>query len=65
MVNMKLNLHIPLVSYPQRGGKLHVGFYVSYWNQIFTPDLDCNKPPVCMGDFLIDATSGSYPDKMQ
>jgi RHS repeat-associated protein len=67
MVNMKLNLHIPLVSYPQRGGKLHVGFYVSYWNQIFTPNLDCttNKPPVCTGDFLVDYTGQNYPYKIK
>jgi RHS repeat-associated protein len=45
MVNMKLNLHIPLVSYPQRGGKLHLGFYLSYYNQIFSPNTDCIPPP--------------------
>lgn len=35
LLNLKVNLHIPLVSYPQRGGKLHLGFYVSYTNQLF------------------------------
>jgi RHS repeat-associated protein len=29
-VNGSLNLNIPLVSYPQRGGKLHLAFYVDY-----------------------------------
>jgi RHS repeat-associated protein len=45
MVNMKLNLHIPLVSYPQRGGKLHIGFYLSYYNQTFTPNTECTQKP--------------------
>ena len=32
MVNGKLTLNIPLVSYPQRGGKLHAGFSLIYHN---------------------------------
>src|SRR5579864_4074989 len=28
----KLNLHVPLISYPQRGATLHVGFAVEYAN---------------------------------
>lgn len=30
MVNGSLSVHIPLVSYPQRGGKLHVDYSIIY-----------------------------------
>jgi len=30
MVNAGLSLHIPLISFPERGGKLHVGFLIGY-----------------------------------
>jgi hypothetical protein len=36
MTNGSLNLHIPLLSYPQRGGKLHVGFFVKYDNDSYS-----------------------------
>jgi hypothetical protein len=26
----KLHLHIPLLSYPQRGGKLHLNYFIDY-----------------------------------
>lgn len=42
----KLNLHIPLVSYPQRGGKLHVGFVIQYGNFYFKD----SKPKPCNPD---------------
>src|SRR5579872_1371727 len=39
MTNGSLNLHIPLVSYPQRGGRLHFGFYLMYvgGSYVYTP----------------------------
>ena len=36
LVNGKVNLHIPLISYPQRGGKLHAGSFISFGNMFFT-----------------------------
>jgi len=42
MVNGSLTLHIPLISYPQRGGKLHVGFTLMYANPILQPWATCN-----------------------
>jgi RHS repeat-associated protein len=36
VTNGNLNLHIPLISYPQRGGKLHLGFYVEFGNNSYT-----------------------------
>lgn len=42
MANGNLTLHIPIDSYPQRGGKLHLGFSLVYTNPVytltFTPD---------------------------
>jgi hypothetical protein len=35
MLNGTLSLHIPLISYPQRGGKLHLGFSVVYSNPVY------------------------------
>jgi RHS repeat-associated protein len=45
MVNLKLNLHIPLVSYPQRGGKLHLGYFLTYYNQTFSGNQECTPKP--------------------
>ncbi len=42
MVNGALSLNIPLISYPQRGGKLHFGFSVVYRNQVLQPWAFCN-----------------------
>jgi hypothetical protein len=36
MVNGNLTLHIPLVSYSQRGGRLSLGFSVIYTNPVYT-----------------------------
>jgi len=36
MVNGSLTLHIPLISFPQRGGRLHLGFSLFYNNPIYT-----------------------------
>lgn len=52
MTNGNLNLHIPLVSYPQRGGELHFGFYVKYDNNSYvhipSTSPDCTtRPFVC------------------
>src|SRR5882724_10675920 len=48
LLNGSLNLNIPLVSFPQRGGALHLGFNVSYQNQVFwyhaPPPNVCNLP---------------------
>jgi RHS repeat-associated protein len=30
LLNLSLNVHVPLVSYPQRGGKLNLGFSIIY-----------------------------------
>ena len=35
MANGNLTLNIPLISYPQRGGKLHVGFSLVYHNPVY------------------------------
>lgn len=35
LLNLKLNLRIPLASYSQRGDKLHVGFNVQYTDMVF------------------------------
>ncbi len=43
LINGKLNLHIPLISYPQRGGGPHGGFFVFFPNPYFT------KQTVCVG----------------
>src|ERR1700722_10930497 len=50
--NGNLNLHIPLVSFPQIGGNLHLGFYVnlSNGNYQYTPNTvsSCTQSPyVC------------------
>jgi RHS repeat-associated protein len=42
MVNGNLSLHIPLISYPQRGGKLKFSFSVVYKNQVLQPWATCN-----------------------
>ena len=42
MVNGSLTLHMPLISYPQRGGKLNVGFSLMYANPILQPWGICN-----------------------
>lgn len=42
MVNGSVTLHIPLLSYPQRGGKLHVGFSLVYANPILQPQATCD-----------------------
>lgn len=48
LINGKLNLHIPLISYPQRGGKLHAGFFVSYPNPSFSVQKVCaGYPTTC------------------
>jgi len=45
LVNRVLNVHIPIVSYSQRGGKLHMGFYLRYDSPIWRKVEECNPPP--------------------
>src|ERR1700674_1497470 len=52
LLNRELNLHIPLFSLPQRGGKLHFGSYVTYDANLWIPSTfssDCSTP--CWGYF--------------
>ena len=39
--NGKLELRIPLLSYPQRGGKLHLGFSIHYSSPVYTETKNC------------------------
>src|SRR6185437_15133575 len=39
--NGKLEMRIPLLSYPQRGGKLHVGFSIHYSSPVYTETKNC------------------------
>jgi hypothetical protein len=50
MVNGGLSFQIPLISYPQRGGKLTVGFSLIYKNAMYTETDDCitNPRPRCI-----------------
>src|SRR3954464_7829368 len=36
LANGNLNLHIPLISYPQRGGKLGLDFYIGYHSKAWS-----------------------------
>jgi RHS repeat-associated protein len=47
MVNGNLTLHIPLISFPQRGGKLHLGFSVVYRNPVYTFVINLNAHHQC------------------
>jgi RHS repeat-associated protein len=40
LLNGYVNLHIPLVSYPQRGGKLHLDLFLNYAPQVFLTEKD-------------------------
>lgn len=42
-----LSLHIPLVSYPQRGGKLHMGFFVRFTNPQWSYGESCVPKTAC------------------
>lgn len=44
--NGALNIDIPLISYPQRGGKLKLDFSLHYFNGSFYADWSCFPPPV-------------------
>jgi RHS repeat-associated protein len=50
MVNGSLSLRIPLISYPQRGGALKLGFSVIYRNPFYTNTDNCynNPDPNCV-----------------
>lgn len=48
LLNGKLSLHVPLISYPERGGKLHVGFFLSYQNTSVSKHTTCaGYPQTC------------------
>jgi len=49
MSNLNPGVHIPLISYPQRGGKLNVGFEVVFNNPSLVPHVLCYtfKPYTC------------------
>ncbi len=68
MVNGSLTLHMPLISYPQRGGKLHVGFSLMYANPILQPWATCNpRTQICtQSGYNVNygapkGTSATYP----
>ncbi|MGO9650410.1 MAG: hypothetical protein ACLPOO_20450, partial [Terriglobales bacterium] len=44
LMNGKLDLHAPVVSYPQRGGKLNMGFTLRYDNPLLYVDQICAPP---------------------
>jgi RHS repeat-associated protein len=66
--NGNLNLHIPLVSYPQRGGKLHFGFYLKYDNNYYVHTTssysECTNPPYACtyGDAVTGPLMEIVPD---
>jgi hypothetical protein len=45
LMNGKLDLHVPVVSYPQRGGKLHMGFTLRYNNPLISVTQLCTPLP--------------------
>jgi hypothetical protein len=49
MSNLNPGIHIPLITYPQRGGKLNVGFEVVFNNPSLIPHVLCYpyKPYTC------------------
>lgn len=54
MVNLKPNIHIPLVSYPQRGN-LNLSFSIIYQNPVYTPNAICQnqfRPPLCSATYF-------------
>lgn len=58
LTNRKLNLHIPLISYPQRGGRLHAGFFVSFGNPYFIKNTICIGFPTTCKTFYGPSTPG-------
>ncbi len=46
-VNGQLQLTIPLLSYPQRGGKLHLAFNIQYVNSAYTENKTCPPRVAC------------------
>lgn len=48
LLNLELNLHIPFVSFPQRGENLHLGYILTYTPTLFIPlDYDCGLGNPC------------------
>ncbi len=56
MVNLKPNIHIPLLSYPQRG-QLSLGFSIVYTNPVYVPNVQCQpvppKPQQCTAQYYM------------
>src|SRR5260370_4984458 len=47
LLNRSLNVDIPLISYPQRGGKLKLDFLLHYHNSGATGTQSCTDTGVC------------------
>jgi YD repeat-containing protein len=61
MVNGSLTLHIPLISYPQRGEKLHVSFSLVYANPYLQPWAVCDPFRQYCSKFGYNLYYGSAP----
>lgn len=63
MVNGSLTLHIPIISYPQRGGKLHMDFYLYYANTILKPLATCSaQTHMCSSStYTVSRNNGADP----
>ena len=59
LATQKLSLHIPLVSYSQRGGKLHVGFFINYTNGAWTSSTISHQGTATQVFYRSLATPGS------
>ena len=70
LANGSLSLHIPLISYPQRGGKLNVGFSIAYSNPTIgflngqRPNCPVpNEPSLCYpsnGTYIFESNTDAY-----
>ena len=56
----KLHIHIPLLSYPQRGGRLHLNYFIDYDSATYTHD--CSIPQHCIYYQTGSATVSVQPD---
>ena len=60
LANKKLELHIPLFSYPQRGGKLTVGFTIRYHVPTFSYSTSCPPKVACSYYYNMDQQPTAY-----
>ncbi len=75
MTSGNLNVHIPLLSYPQRGGKLTLSFLLRYNRVQFNTATHCNNTPPLDCELIVSPAvgpnspatgpSGIYPDEAQ